>query len=206
MSRLLYIKASPREGRSHSVAVADAFVQAWKQANPGAEVVVKDLFTADLPAFDGQRLNAKYNIMHGREQSADEARAWKDVEALIAEFKSFDRFVFAVPMWNFSLPYRLKQYIDIIVQPGYTVGMNEKGYFGMVENAKALAVYASGGEYQVGNPVETWDFQSSYLKTILGFIGITDVAEIGSRGTLMDTRDANKAAALDAARDLAKTF
>lgn len=206
MERILYIKASPREGRSHSVAVADAFIEAWREAHPGGEVVVKNLFTEDLPSFDGQCLQAKYNIMHGREHTAEEAQSWKAVEELITEFKSFDRVVFAVPMWNFSLPYRLKQYFDLIIQPGYTVGMNENGYFGMVENTKVLAVYASGGEYQMGNPVETFDFQSTYLKMILGFIGITDVTEIGSRGTLSETRDANKQVALAQARELAKTF
>lgn len=206
MSRLLYIKASPRGERSHSINVADAFVQAWKQANPDAEVVVKNLFEAKLPPFDGARLQAKYNLMHGKDHAAEQKQAWVEVEGLIEEFKSFDRYLFAVPMWNFSIPYPLKQYIDLIVQPGYTVGMNEKGYFGMVTGAKALTVYASGGEYLPGNPVETYNFQSTYLKFILGFIGITDVTEISSRGTLMESREANKKQALAQAQELAKTF
>ncbi|BBD07284.1 FMN-dependent NADH-azoreductase [Desulfovibrio ferrophilus] len=206
MSRLLYIKASPREERSHSIAVADAFSEAWKEANAGGEVVIKNIFEEDLPPFDGFRVQAKYNIMHGKEHSAEQKQAWEEIEKLIAEFKSFDRFVFAVPMWNFSIPYRLKQYIDLIVQPGYTFGMNETGYFGMVEGAKALTVYASGGEYQEGNPLETFNFQSTYLRSVLGFMGITDVIEIEPRGTLMDSREANREQALGEAREIAKTF
>ncbi|MBU1001087.1 MAG: NAD(P)H-dependent oxidoreductase [Proteobacteria bacterium] len=206
MNRVLYIKASPREGRSHSIAVADAFVDAWKQANPAAEVKVKNLFEANLPPFDGAKVQAKYNLLHGKDHSAEQKQAWNEVENLIEEFKSFNRFVFAVPMWNFSIPYPLKQYIDLIVQPGYTFGMNEKGYFGMMKDAKALTVYASGGEYPAGNPLETYNFQSTYLKSVLGFMGITDVTEIGTRGTLMDSREANKKQALNEAREIAKTF
>ncbi len=206
MARLLYLKASPRGARSHSVAVADAFVDEWKAANPGGEVVVKDLFEADLPPFDGPRLAAKYNVMHGRGHSDEEARAWAEVTAVIDEFKGFDRYVFAVPMWNFAIPYRLKQYIDIIVQPGLTVGMNEKGYFGMLEGRKAFVAYASGGQYGEGNPVETYDFQSTYLKMILGFIGIVDVISAETRGMLMEGRDGRKSDAVVRARELARGF
>lgn len=206
MTRLLYVKASPRGSRSHSVAMADAFVEEWKVANPGGEVVVKDLFEADLPPFDGYRLQAKYNIMHGRGHSLDEKQAWSEVEALIEEFKGFERYVFAVPMWNFGIPYRLKQYIDIIVQPGYTVGMNDKGYFGMLEGKKAFVAYASGGLYTEGNPVETYDFQSTYLRMILGFIGVVDVAVSEARGMLMEGRDERKSEALVRARKIARTF
>ena len=206
MTRLLYIQASPRGERSHSVAVADAFVEAWKQANPGGEVVVKNLFEADLPAFDGGALNGKYNIMHGRDHSLEEKTAWAAVETVVGEFASFNAYVFAVPMWNFSLPYRLKHYIDLLVQPGYTVGMDENGYFGMLKGKKAFVAYASGGAYAEGNPVETLDYQSTYLRFILGFMGITDVIEAGARGTLTGERDANKAKALDEARKLAAGF
>lgn len=206
MSKLLYIKASPRGSRSHSLAVADAFLDEWKATHSGAEVVVKDVFEADLPPFDGLRLHAKYNIMHGREHSLDEKQAWGEIEALIEEFKGFNHYVFAVPMWNFAIPYRLKQYIDIIVQPGYTFGMNEKGYFGLLENRKAFVAYASGGLYPEGNPLETYDFQSSYLRAVLGFIGITDVVVAEARGTLMDGNESRKSDAIAQARALAGGF
>ncbi|MCK9239415.1 NAD(P)H-dependent oxidoreductase [Desulfocurvus sp.] len=206
MNRLLYIKASPRGSRSHSVAVADAFVEQWKAVNPGAEVAVRNLFEMDLPPFDGDRIMAKYNIMHGRSHSLDEKRAWTEVEAVIEDFASFHRYAFAVPMWNFGVPYRLKQYFDIIVQPGYTVGMNEKGYFGMLEGKKAFVAYASGGTYAEGNPVETWDYQSTWLRMILGFIGITDVVWAEARGMLLDGRESRRSDAVVRAAELARGF
>lgn len=206
MPRLLYIKASPREERSYSIAVADAFVEAWNKAHPDAEVVIKDLFLEDLPTFDGNRLKAKYNVLHGEEHSAEEKAAWDEIVSVIDEFKSFDGYVFAVPMWNFSIPYPLKHYIDILAQPGLTFGLNDQGYFGMLEGKKAVTVYSSGGEYPAGNPLETFNFQSTYLGGMLGFIGVTDVHTLDVRGTLMGAGPKNKDAAIAAARELAQTF
>lgn len=209
MGSLLYIKASPREGRSHSVAVADAFVEAWKESNAGAKVTVKDLFAANLPAFDGGVIQAKYNIMHGRDHTLSEKQEWSAVEAIIDEVKQHDRLVFAVPMWNFSIPYILKQYIDIITQPGYTFGMKEDGsYYGMLEDHKALAVYARGGQYAPGTPAEPFNHQSPYLEMILGFMGVGEIQSIAVEGMLAgpDIRDSAKKAALERAKELAKIF
>ncbi len=109
MKKLLYLQASPRSERSHSRAVADAFVAAYREGNPEDSVVIVDLFKADLPAFDGMAVQAKYAILHGKEHSEQEAAAWVAVERVIKAFLSADKYVMAVPMWNFGIPYRLKQ-------------------------------------------------------------------------------------------------
>ena len=113
MAKLLYIQASPRGKRSKSNTVADAFVETYKQANPQDTVEVLNLYEEDLPAFDGLAVQAKYSIMHGKEHSSEEVAAWKAIEEVIEQFKSADKYVLSVPMWNFSIPYRLKQYIDL---------------------------------------------------------------------------------------------
>ena len=115
MSKLLCIQASPRGERSKSIAVADVFVKTYQQAHPGDDIETLNVFNADLLAFDGLALQAKYTILHGQKHSQEELSAWKAVEAVIEQFTSADKYVFAVPMWNFGIPYRLKQYIDIIV-------------------------------------------------------------------------------------------
>jgi FMN-dependent NADH-azoreductase len=93
--------------------------------------------------------------------------------------KAADLIVFSVPMWNFSIPYKLKHYLDLIMQPGLTFGYEPaRGYFGLVNDKKAVTVYASGGEYQVGTPGAEIDFQSRYLNFALGHIGITHRHEI----------------------------
>lgn len=207
MTRLLYIKASPRGERSHSVAVADAFVEAWKQANPDGVVEERELFAMDLPSFDGSTIQGKYNIMHGQEYTEAEREAWSAVEAIIEDFKNADGYVFAVPMWNFSLPYRLKHYLDIIIQPTYTVGFEDGGYVGLVTGKKAFAAYArGGGPYGEGNPVENMDFQSTYLRAALGFMGITDLVSVAAEGMLGPDREKNKGYAVDRARELGAMF
>lgn len=184
MSKVLYIQASPRHRRSHSIAVADRFLAEYRKKYPADEVVTLNLFDIDLPTFDGYTIQAKYSVMHGQKHSVEEAVAWGYVEREIALFKSADRYIFAVPMWNFGIPYRLKQYIDIIVQPTYTFTITPQGgYEGLIKGKKAFVAYARGGEYPAG-PMSALDLQKPYLELILGFVGITDVRSIVIEPTL----------------------
>ncbi len=148
MATLLCIKASPRIERSKSSTVADAFIEAYKDTHPDDTVNTINLFQADLPVFDGLAVQAKYTILHGKQHTEQELTAWKDIEKVIEEFKSADKYVLSLPMWNFGIPYRLKQYIDILVQPGYTFGFDDSGnYQGLVKDKPLLAIYARGGDF-----------------------------------------------------------
>ncbi|EPR38675.1 FMN-dependent NADH-azoreductase [Desulfovibrio sp. X2] len=208
MSRVLYLKASPR-ARSHSVAVADAFVEAYKAAHPSDEVVVRDLFRIELPPFDGATLQGKYNLMHGRPYSEEEEKAWTTVTGIIEDFASFGKYVLAVPMWNFMIPYRLKQFIDIICQPTLTFLSKPDGsYEGLLKGKRCYVSYARGGVYPPDSPADNLNFQARYLEFILGFMGITDVRTTAVEGTLAgpEVAQANHASALEKARTLAATF
>ena len=210
MSKLLYIQASPRVARSHSIAVADAFVKSYRQSHPADKVVSFNLFTKDLPAFDEAAANAKYKIMHGQPHSKEEAQAWKSVETLIQQFKSADKYVFTVPMWNFGVPYRLKQYLDVILQPSYTFSFSPtEGYKGLVTGKPALAIYARGGEYGDGPASAGYDFQKRYMELTLGFMGFKDVKSIIVEPTLAggpQAAQAKRSAAIAKAIELAKGF
>jgi FMN-dependent NADH-azoreductase len=209
MSKLLYIQASPRIERSYSIAVADAFVSAYKQANPKDEVVTMNLFKKDLPAFDGLAVQAKYTILHGQKHTPEELAAWKKVEELIAEFKSADKYVMAVPMWNFGIPYRLKQYLDILVQPGYTFSFSPKeGYKGLVLGKPVFVSYSRGGAYEKGSPAEAFDLQTKYFQLALGFIGFTDIRTLIVEPTLAgpDVAKQKREGAIAKAKEMAKTF
>ncbi|HUW19911.1 MAG TPA: NAD(P)H-dependent oxidoreductase [Sedimentisphaerales bacterium] len=210
MSTILYIKASPRTGRSYSVAAADAFVESYRKTHPDDQIKTIDLFEKPLPAFDLAAATAKYKIMDGQEHSEQDRRIWDEVVAVIDEFKSADKYVMAVPMWNFSIPYRLKQYIDIIVQPGLTFTVTDSGgYEGLVKDKSVFIVYARGGDYPQGSGAESYDLQKKYLELILNFIGLTDIRSVVVEPTLAagpDVAKRKRAEAVEKAGQMAKDF
>ena len=196
MSKLLYIEASPRKSRSKSIEVAQSFLSELQKVAPAVEVDKLDLWTAELPAFDGDTVEAKYAIFHGQPHTPDQAKAWQRVEAVIARFKSADWYLFSLPMWNFGVPYVLKHWIDVIVQPGLTFSFSpEEGYKGLVTNKKAVVVYARGGDYSSGTGMEGYDLQSKTLGGVLGFVGVTDVVNIFVQPTLAAPGDVDASVA-----------
>lgn len=175
MAKLLYIEASPRKERSASIEVAHAFLEEYRKLHPKDEIAVVDLWEKALPEFDGDVIDAKYAIMSGKPSTDAQKRAWKAVEDVIAEFKSADKYVISIPMWNFGIPYKLKHYIDVITQPGYTFSFSqETGYSGLVNGKKIALIYARGGAYGAETGASQLDFQTTYMQTALGFIGLTE--------------------------------
>ncbi len=186
MTKLLHILASPRV-ESYSTRVAKAFLDAYRQARPHDQIEVLDLFRADIPPFYAPQAKAKYAVMAGQAPRDEAEAAWQPVINTINHFKGFDKYVLSSPMWNFGVPYRLKQYMDVIVQPSLTVAFSPAtGYTGLVTGRPLMLILARGGVYQTGNPCETFDFQETYLRAIFGFIGFTDIQAIHIQGTLQN--------------------
>ena len=208
MSQLLYIKASPRGPRSHSIAVADAFLETYLEKNPEDIVRTKNLFEENLPSFDGPVLQAKYNVMHGLTHDPEQVRAWNGVARYVDELKECSKVVMAVPMWNFSIPYRLKQYIDLIVQPGLAFESDETGTHGLIADKPVFIAYASGGQYPAGSPEHAFDFQIPYLELILNYIGLKNIRSVRVEATLAgeETVSQRRAKAMEQAREIAAAF
>ena len=118
MTKLLYVEASPRGHDSKSIQMAVAYLAAIRDQNPALEIDTLRLWEENLPEFDGNKVDAKMNIISGRDQNPEERKAWDEIVEITNRFISADRYLFAVPMWNGGIPYRLKLYIDIIHQPG----------------------------------------------------------------------------------------
>jgi len=135
---------------------------------------------------------------------------WKRIVAVIDEFKAADKYVLAVPMWNFSIPYRLKHYIDVLVQPGLTFTVAADGsHQGLVTGKPVFIAYARGAIYARGMEMADYDFQKSYLELILRYIGLTDIRSVVVEPTLAEGPEAaaqNKAATITAAREMAQAF
>jgi|SRR5579871_2772301 len=185
MSTLLHIEASPRGDRSDSITVAKHFVETYRAAHPGDKVETLDLWHAGLPEFDGPILDAKYAVLHGQKHTPEQLQAWQKVIQIADHFKASDKYVISLPMWNFGIPYKLKQFIDVFVQPGVAFSYSpETGYKGLVTGKPVVVIYARGGAYGPGTGMEAYDAQSSYMKQILGFIGFTDIKEIFVEPTL----------------------
>ncbi len=208
MPTLLYIEASPRKERSHSIRVADAFLDKYAAANPSDTIDRLDLWSADLPRFDGAALDAKYAIMHGESPTEEQQSAWGTIEREFRRFGDADKFVFSVPMWNFGVPYVLKHYIDVITQPGMAWSVSPDGsYQGLVQGS-AVVIYASGAAYHDGSGFEAFDLQKPTVENWLAFIGITEVQRIVLAGSLgdPDATRAAEAAAVAEAEKLAARF
>ncbi|HAI97694.1 MAG: FMN-dependent NADH-azoreductase [Cycloclasticus sp.] len=204
MNKLLYIQASPRNERSNSTDVANTYIKTFKAAAETNSVSTLNVWDMNLPEFDGDRLNAKYSFLHGQNPSDAEAAAWQEIVFIAEQFKAADRYLFSVPMWNFSIPYKLKHFIDVITQPGLTFSFSpETGFQGLVTGKPVTAIYSRGGEYN-NDEAKGMDFQKPYLEMALGFIGFSDINSILIEPTFADPDSVSHA--ISTAKDLATTL
>ena len=156
------------------------FVNAWKAAHPAGPVIYRDLAVSAPGPLDAAWIYAAYTDPSARtsEQNATLALS----EALISELESADEYVIGVAMHNFSIPAGLKLWIDQIARRGRTFAYGKNGPEGLLKGKKAIVLAASGGVYETGSPAAAMNFVDPYLKTVLGFIGVTDVKFITAGG------------------------
>jgi FMN-dependent NADH-azoreductase len=182
MSNVLLITSSPREQRSYSQQIARGIVDDLKIRDPGTRVVVRDVARAPLPHVS--EAFAISRLLPPEQRDAAAARALALSDALVAELQTADVIVIAAAMHNFGIPSALKAWIDHIVRPGQTFAYSERGPRGLVEGKKVVLVLARGGIYSSG-PMQPFDFQEPYLRTVLGFIGMTDVEVVRIEGVAL---------------------
>jgi FMN-dependent NADH-azoreductase len=207
MSKLLHIQSSPRGDRSASIEVATHFIETYQAANTSDKLETFDLWETSLPEFDGKTINARYAVLQGQSHTPEQSAAWETVVKIADHFKSADKILLSLPMWNFSIPYKLKHYIDLLAQPGLTFSFTpEEGYKGLVTGKPLAVIHARGGAYGSGSGAEGYDQQSVYIKQIFEFIGFTDIQEILVEPTLSPTKDETVAAAKLIAAKIASAF
>lgn len=208
MTTLLHISASPKGEGSDSLALAGAFVDGYCAANTHVAVDHCDLFDGILPTFGRLAAEAKLTVMGGGQSTGPQRAQWRAARDVFDRFAAADSYLFSVPMWNSGIPYVLKQWIDIVTQPGWLFRFDpEHGYTGLITGKNAAAVYTSG-VYAPGVPQAFGtDFHATYLNDWLRFAGFTDVAEIRWQPTILtQNRDADKAAALRRAAEAGRHF
>ena len=208
MTTLLHISASPRGAKSESLAIAETFLSAYRETHPDNTIETWDLWDGTLPEFGPAAAHAKMAVFAGADPMGDEAAAWRAAGQSFERFAAADEYLFSVPMWNAGIPYILKQFIDVISQPGMVFGFDgELGYTGLVTGRKAAVVYTSA-VYGVGRPPSFGsDFQAPYLRDWLNWAGIEDITEVAFRPNLATAdADTGRQAAHAAARDAGKVF
>ena len=204
--KLLHVVATPRGDSSHTLPIARAYIDALLEARPDTEVEEVDLFTLDLPAIAGTNIRAKYMLMTGQPLDDEARESWADIERMNRHFLAADSYLLTVPMWNFTVPYVLKYYIDCIVQPGYAFRVESTGVAPLVLDRRMVCITSRGSDYGPGSPYEPYDFLEPYLRAIFGFIGITDIDFVNAQPMDYgpDLRAAAVAAATASAQALAR--
>ena len=174
MKKLLHIIATPRGEESRTLKVSNVFLDTFREKHADWVIDELDLTKESLPSLTVKRVDGKYVLLGGKDLSGDMKESWQDIISHIERFMSADAYLISTPMWNFSIPYTLKQYIDTIVQPKYLFRYTSNGVEGLVKNKKMVVITSSGGEY-VSEEARKADFQEPYLRFVFGFVGITDM-------------------------------
>ena len=203
MAHLLYIEASPRRERSVSTDSAKAFLESYRGSNPSDTVDWLDIWSENLPALDQDALDAKYAGLAGQERTPAQEAAWQRLNGYAARFRAADKILVSMPMWNFAIPYRLKQLIDVVSHKDLLFTFDERGLNGLLTKSKALVIYARGIGYDgdSGMPSQVWDHQKPYMEQWLKFVGVPTVTSFIVEKTLFgDERETGRSKAAELGR------
>ncbi|WP_024506822.1 NAD(P)H-dependent oxidoreductase [Bradyrhizobium sp. ARR65] len=175
MPKLLHLACSPRSD-SESAAGARVFLDRFRQAKQDWDIDVMDLWRDSLPEFAGALLDAKYARLKELAFTDAQRDQFAVAERIVLRFALAERVLISTPMWNFGIPYKLKQWFDVIIQPGLTFRFDpSQGYVPLLKDRPTLVILASGGDYTAGMDRGRTDMATPYLREALRFIGVKDV-------------------------------
>lgn len=182
MKKVLHIKSSINGNRSYSAKLSNALIKKLRHRYTDLHVVTRDLSEENFPHLHGD-IFASFFVPTD-ELSSEQETLRQNSDRAIDEVLKTDILIIDAPMYNFGIPSQLKAWLDHICRAGITFKYGEKGPKGLIQNTKTYIAMASGGVYSE-SPASQMDFVSPYLKTILGFLGITDVEIVRAEGTAM---------------------
>lgn len=201
MSKVLYIKANAKkEGESRTFKISDSFIEEYKKLNPQDEIITLDLYEEGIEFLPKGELGELHTPKEG---------TGKDHPILkyAYQFLEADKYVIAEPFWNLSIPSILKAYIDYITVTGITFKYTASGAVGLCTGKKVVNITSRGGDY-TSEPAASYEMGDRYLRTILGFLGITDFTTISADGLDIIGNDVNAIVgkAIEKAKEKAKNF
>jgi FMN-dependent NADH-azoreductase len=201
MKKLLHIIATPRGEESRTLEVSKAFMRTLMEDKGAWDVDELDLSKEILPPLTAKRVDGKYTLLGGKDLEGEFKESWREIVRHIERFLSADAYLISSPMWNFSIPYPLKHYIDVVVQPKYLFRYTQTGVEGLVKGKKMAVITSRGGDYSAP-PMNAADFQEPYLRQIFGLTGITEMKFVNAQP--MDMGEAIRAEKIKEAQKHAK--
>jgi len=189
--KLLHIDSSVLGPHSVSRQLSSAIVARLRGQNPALDVVYRDLTSTPLSHLSGLHLAAAQGAAVPDELREDLASG----EAVLEEFLAADIVVLGAPMYNFTIPSQLKAWIDRIAVRGKTFSYGPNGPQGLAGNKRVIVAISRGGFYGAGTPMAALEHLESYLRSVFGFIGVTDLAFISADGVQVGPEHREKALA-----------
>ncbi|HCC07417.1 MAG TPA: FMN-dependent NADH-azoreductase [Clostridiales bacterium] len=200
MCTLLYIKANPKSNEeSRTFRISEQFIDAYKQSHPEDNIITIDLYKDDVYFLSEEAVKMHVTSPGEGKEHPILKYAYQFLEA--------DKYVFAEPLWNLSIPSILKAYIDYITFSDITFKYTAEGPVGLCQGKKAMNITTRGGGYSEG-AFASYEMGDRYLRTILGFLGVADFTTIVAENLDMIGTDIESVvgAAIQEAQNVAKSF
>jgi FMN-dependent NADH-azoreductase len=186
MSKMLVINAHPRveSQQSISLLVLNRFLSAYKQLNPTETVEQINLYNEQIPIVDLTALSVSDKLSKGEHLSDTEQQVTNRSNEILKQFKDSTIYVIVMPMHNFNIPSKLKDYMDTIIVPRETYKFTENGSVGLLNDGRSiLVIQGSGSLYTNDDWYTEVEYSHKYLKSMFNFLGIEDYQIIRAQGT-----------------------
>ncbi|MCK9861686.1 MULTISPECIES: FMN-dependent NADH-azoreductase [Paenibacillus] len=186
MEKLLVINAHATVDSAASVSlqVGHHFIENYRKLNPNAPIEQIDLYNEEIPELDSTVLGAWGKLASGEELTDEEKRVTGRMNEILQQFKSAKKYVIIMPLHNFNIPSRLKDYMDNVMIARETFKYTENGGVGLLTDGRSLLVIqGSGGIYTNNDWYTDNEFSHKYLKSMFNFLGIEDYRIIRAQGT-----------------------
>lgn len=184
MKNILYITTSPRGPESASIQLAQELLRQLKMRHEDLTITTVDLSRHPPPFLSSHQVGALFAPLE--RQSESERTSFARSDEYVAQLRASDTVIINYPVWNFFVPASLKAWVDQVVRPGVTFRYGNDGRTeGLVLGKKVYLVLARGGLYPRnfdGDPASFWDFSTHYMKTVLTYLGMTDISVVKAEG------------------------
>jgi FMN-dependent NADH-azoreductase len=182
MTTLLHVDSSPLYGQSISRELTGAFVAQWRASHPDGTVIDRDLSATAIPPVTAFWVGAAFTPEDQRQPEQKQILALSD--SLLRELAQADEYVIGVPMHNFGVPSVLKLWVDQIARVGKTFAYADGKPKGLLVGKKATFIIATGGVYDAQTQMASFNFVEPYLRSLFGFLGVTDPTFLTAGGTM----------------------